>query len=208
MFGPAPPAPDLRLYTASDINTKFSTPYASAMEAYFAAKTLSRTATKEFVEREKPSFEYVNLLPALVFGPNELATNLKELMTSSCGAVMGSLIDLKIPEMIGASVHVDDVARAHIDALKPSVPGNRDYILSSDAPEGIIWDDAKEVVRQTFPEAVESGVLKLQGSMPTRPWRLETRDTEEAFGWKHISLVETVKALVGQYLELVAAEKK
>ncbi|KAE9372728.1 putative 3-beta hydroxysteroid dehydrogenase/isomerase [Stipitochalara longipes BDJ] len=208
MFGPAPPTPDLTLFTAADINTKFATPYSSAMEAYFASKTLSRTATKEFMEREKPSFEFVNLLPTLVFGPDELATKSQDLMTNSCGVVLGSLMDAQIPEMIGAGVHVDDVARAHIDGLKQSVPGNKDYILSSDAPEGICWEDAKEVVKRNFSEAVEKGVLKLKGSMPTRPWRLETRDTEDAFGWKHISLEETVKALVGQYLGFVEAEKK
>jgi len=122
--------------------------------------------------------------------------------------VLGCLSGAQIPEMIGASVHVDDVARAHVDGLKQSVPGNRDYILSSDAPEGIEWQDMIKFVKKDFPEAVENGVFKLQGSMPTRPWRLQTSDTEEAFGWKHISLEETVKALAEQYLEFVEVEKK
>ena len=208
MFGPASRAPDRTLYTAADINTTFSTPYSSAMEAYFASKSLSRVATKEFMEREKPSFEFVNLLPALVFGPDELATNTQELMAGGNGLVLGCLMGAQIPEMIGASVHVDDVARAHVDGLKQSVPGNRDYILSSDAPEGIEWEDMMEIVKKSFPDAVGKGVFKLQGSMPTRPWRLETTDTEEAFGWKHISLEETVKSLVEQYLGFVEVEKK
>ena len=208
MFGPPSRASDRTLYCAADINTKFSTPYSSNMEAYFASKSFSRVATKEFMEMEKPSFEFVNLLPALVFGPDELATNTQELMAGGNGLVLGCLLGAQIPEMIGASVHVDDVAKAHVDGLKQSVPGNRDYILSSDAPEGIQWEDMMEVVRRNFPEVVKNGVFKLQGRMPTRPWRLETRDTEEAFGWKHISLEETVKALVRQYLGFVEAEKK
>jgi len=54
---------------------------------------------------------------------------------------------------------------------------------------------------------VEEGVLKLKGSLKLRPWRLDTRETEEAFGWKFISFEETVKELVQQYLGLVEAEK-
>ena len=207
MFGPAPPTPDLTVFTAADINPN-PAKASSAMEAYFASKTLSRIATKEFTEKEKPSFEFVNLLPTMVFGPDELATNAQELMTNACGLVLGALKDVKMPEMIGATVHVNDVARAHIDGLKSSVPGNRDYILSSDVPEGISWEDAEKAVRKSFPEAVSEGILKLEGRMPLKPWRLDTRDTEDAFGWKPISFEETVKELVEQYLGFVEAEKK
>lgn len=199
MFGPAPATPDLRLFTAASIASP-SKPYSSAMEAYFASKTLSRIATTEFMEREKPNFEFVNLLPALVFGPDELATNVQELMVSSRGMALGLLMDIKMPVMIGASVHVDDVARAHVDALKASVPGNKEYILSSDAPEGFVWDDAKKFVKESFPGVAESGALKLEGSMETRPWRLDTTETEAAFGWKHIPFEDTIKELVAQYL--------
>jgi nucleoside-diphosphate-sugar epimerase len=207
MFGPAPPSPDLTLFTAADISS-VPAKASSAMEAYFASKTLSRMATKEFMEKEKPSFEFVNLLPTMVFGPDELATNVQELMTNASGLVLRALMDVKLPPMIGATVHVDDVARAHVDGLKSSVPGNRDYILSSDVPEGICWDDAERAVKSHFPEAVEKGILKLEGSMPLKPWRLDTKETEDAFGWKPISYEETVKELVEQYLGLVEAEKK
>jgi nucleoside-diphosphate-sugar epimerase len=207
MFGPAPPAPDLTLFTAADINCK-PAKVSSAIEAYFASKTLSRIATKEFLEKGKPSFELVNLLPTMVFGPDELATNVKELMTRDRRMVLSALMDVKMPEMIGATVHVDDVARAHIQGLKSSVPGNRDYILSSDVPEGICWEDVEEAIRRNFPEAVEKGILKLEGKLAMRPWRLDTRETEEVFGWKPITFEETLKELVAQYLGFVKAEAK
>jgi nucleoside-diphosphate-sugar epimerase len=206
MFGPAPPTPDLTLFTAADINAN-PAEASSAMEAYFASKTLSRIATKEFMEKEKPSFEFVNLLPTMVFGPDELATNVQELRTNACGLVLSALMDVKMPEMVGATVHVDDVAKAHIEGLKSSVPGNKDYILSSDVPEGTCWEAAEKIVKKKFPEAVDKGILKLKGSMSLRPWRLDTRETEEAFGWKPISFEETVEDLVEQYLTLVEAEK-
>jgi nucleoside-diphosphate-sugar epimerase len=208
MFGPASPSPDLTLFSAADINSNLSKPYTSAMDAYFASKTLSRIATTQFMEREKPRFEFVNLLPTLVFGPDELATNVTELMASSRAVALGPLMEAQIPHMVGAGVHVDDVARAHLDALKIKVPGNKDYILSSDTPEGFCWEDSKKFVRRCFPEAVERGVFKLKGSIKTKPWRLNTTETEEAFGWKCISFEETMKELVEQYLGLVEAEKK
>lgn len=202
MFGPAPPTTDLTVFTTANINLN-PAKASSAMEAYFASKALSRIATTDFMEREKPSFEFVNLLPTMVFGPDELATNIQELMVSSRGLVLGALMDVKMPEMIGATIHVDDVARAHIDALKSSVPGNNEYILSSDVPEGICWDDAENTVRREFPEAVAQGILKLEGCMPLKPWRLDTKATDEAFGWKPISFEKTVVDLVEQYLRLV-----
>lgn len=179
------------------------------MEAYFASKTLSRIATHDFMASHKPHFEYVNLLPTMVFGPDELATNATELMASSCALALGFLMENKFlsPEAVGATVHVDDVARAHIDALKPSVPGNKDYILSSDAPEGIVWEDGKAMVRREFPEAVEKGVWGLKGEMGTKKWRLDVSETEKAFGWEFVSFEETYKELVEQYLGFIEAGK-
>lgn len=159
------------------------------------------------MEEKKPGFEFVNLLPTVVFGPDELATNAAELMTASNSLILGPLLYANMPQMVGATVHVDDTARAHIDALKPSVQANKDYILSSDAPDGVDWEDAQNYVRQSFPEAVENGTLKLGASMSARTWRLDTRDTEKEFGWEFVSFKETLKELVGQYLKFVPAEK-
>jgi nucleoside-diphosphate-sugar epimerase len=208
MFGPAPASPDLTLFTAAEINANIAGPYGTSTEAYFASKTLSRIATRKFMEEEKPDYEFVNLLPTVVFGPDELATNAAELVTSGNSFVLGPLLDVNIPQMVGATVHVDDAARAHLDALKLSVPGNRDYILSSDAPDGVSWEDAQNYVRRFFPDAVENGKLKMGGSMRARIWRLDTQETEKEFGWKFVSFNETLKELVEQYLMFVAAEKK
>lgn len=206
MFDPAPASPDLTLFTAADINSNIAGPYGTAMEAYFASKTLSRIATRKFMEgEEKPEFEFVNLLPTVVFGPDERATNAAELVTAGNYLALGPLLDVNVPQMAGATVHVDDAARAHIDALKPTVQGNRDYILSSDAPDGLDWADAQNHIRRIFPEAVENGTLKLGSSSRARTWRLDTRETEKEFGWKFVSFKETLRELVGQYLMFVAA---
>lgn len=141
----------------------------------------------------------------MVIGPDARASSGAELMESTRALVLGLLMESTGPELVGATVHVDDVAQAHIDALKPSVPGNTDYILSSDAPEGIVWEDAKDIVRKEFPNAVESGILRLSGSMGTRKFRVNTSETVKAFGWRCASFYKTIKDLVGQYLGFIKA---
>ncbi|EPE35749.1 NAD(P)-binding Rossmann-fold containing protein [Glarea lozoyensis ATCC 20868] len=208
MFGPAPPSPDLTIFTAADINSNNAGPYSSSIEAYFASKALARIATKKFMDEEKPAFEFVNLLPSVVVGPDELATNAAEVLKGGNQFTLGPLLDANIPQMVGAAVHVDDVVRAHIDALKPGVQGNREYILSSDAPDGINWDDVQQHVKKSFPEAVEKGTLKLGASVTARPWRLDAQATEKAFGWKFAPFTETLGEVVEQYLKFVEVEKK
>ena len=209
MFGPPPAAPDQTLYTAADINSDSSGPYSTAMEAYFAAKTLSRIATRKFMEEEQPEFEVVNLLPTVVFGPDELATNTKELVSGGNTLALGPLLYPDFSQVMGATVHIDDVARAHIDALKLSVSGNKDYILSSNAPGGFNWEESKGYIRRSFPEAVDNGILRLDAcEKGRRAWRLDTSDTEENFGWSFITFEETLRGVVGQYLHLLEMEKK
>lgn len=200
LFGYPSNPPDLTLFTPEYINASPSKPYSSSMEAYCASKSLSRIAAQDFMTSHHPSFEIVSLLPTIVFGPDELATSVEELMVGSRALALGPLLGTDFPEMVGATVHVADVARAHIDALKLSIPGNKSYILSSDAPSGIVWADATIFIQRMFPSAVDSGTLTLKGSMPTKKWMLDTYDTENRFGWKFASFEETMKGLVEQYL--------
>lgn len=92
-----------------------------------------------------------------------------------------------------------------MDALTENVPGNKDYILTSDGVEGIQWDNGKDFVRKGVQGAVEK--LKLDGTMPTMQWKIDASATEEVFGWKFKSFEETMKDLVGQYLELLKNDR-
>lgn len=48
----------------------------------------------------------------------------------------------------------------------------------------------------------EGKLLKLGGSLPTMRWPLDVKSTEEAFGWKFKKYENTMKELIGQYIEL------
>lgn len=42
---------------------------APALDKYLASKTLADRATWEFLEKNKPAFEVVNIMPTYVYGP-------------------------------------------------------------------------------------------------------------------------------------------
>ena len=190
-------------YTPPGPEAHFNSP----IEAYGAAKALALQATKQFVEKEKPLFDVVNIMPSMVIGRNELNTTKEEIASGTNGSVMGPLLGTKASApVLGASVHINDVARAHIDALNPSIPGNRDFICSSGGPEGTEWNDVKEIAERHFGKAVSKGTLTLDGTIATRPIRLDASDTEEIFGWKFAGLEQQVKSIVEHYLEHVSDE--
>ncbi|EHK20906.1 uncharacterized protein TRIVIDRAFT_50565, partial [Trichoderma virens Gv29-8] len=199
-----------RLYSASDLNSNPHKPYGSAMEAYWASKAYSRIATREFVEKKKPHFDFVHLLPSVVFGPDErIPPNgaADELLKDSRAAVIAPALDGSTNSpfpFVGVPVHVADVARAHVDAVDTTrIPGNTEYILSSDTPDGIVWDrDTAAVARKYFPGEVQSKVLPLEGTLPCIKFRLDGDTTERAFGWKFTSFEQTMRELLTQYVKL------
>ncbi|KAM0253341.1 hypothetical protein ACHAQJ_007291 [Trichoderma viride] len=199
-----------RLYSSSDLNSDPQKPYGSAMEAYWASKAYSRIATREFVEQKRPQFDFVHLLPSVVIGPDEriLPTgSADELLTDSRAAVLAPALDGSTNSpfpFVGIPVHVADVARAHVDAVDTTrIPGNSEYILSSDTPDGIVWDrDIRAVANKYFSEEVQNKTLPLEGTLPCIKFRLDGDSTEKVFGWKFTSFEQTMRDLIIQYIQL------
>ncbi|RDW73569.1 hypothetical protein BP6252_07476 [Coleophoma cylindrospora] len=195
------------VFTELDINSNPIRPFHNSMQAYWASKALSRMASNSFIAERKPQFELINLLPTVVIGPDELATDAASLLSGTRALVMGPVLGQKSDiALLGIQVHVDDVARAHVDALNPSVPGNSEYVLSSDGPDGIQWNDAVEIIASAFPGAMAT--LPLDGSLDTIKVKIDVSTTEKAFRWKFQSFRRAMKDLVGQYLELLEGEER
>ncbi|KIL87019.1 hypothetical protein FAVG1_09573 [Fusarium avenaceum] len=198
-----------KVFTARDAltPTNLDGPFANAIDAYGVSKAAALAATERFIEEEKPSFEVINILPSMVTGKNELNRSPEDVGKGSNGTTLGVLLNNKSEfPTLGVSVHVNDVARAHIDALNTAFQGNRNYLCSSGGVEGTTWDDAKDIVRRHLPKAVADGVLPLEGSQPSRPIRLDSSETEEAFGWKFASFEEQVKSVAEHFVKLSAAK--
>lgn len=182
------------------------------MEAYWASKALARIRTRDFVLHEKPQFDYVNLLPSVVIGPDErISKDPQSLLQGTRASVLAPALTSSLNSSfpyVGVPVHVTDVARAHVDAINKSrIPGNSEYILSSDTPEGVEWDrDIRRICEKYFPDQVQSGVLPLEGSLASIKWRLDGARTEKVFGWRFTSFEETMRQLISQYLHLKSQE--
>ncbi|KAH0545365.1 hypothetical protein FGG08_000506 [Glutinoglossum americanum] len=192
-----------KLYSEADITPAPNGPFHSSWEAYSASKRLSYYATSDWYEATKPQFDIIRLMPSFVIGKNELITDKKNFITGSNALVSGVLFgDKATAPNVGVTVHLDDVAKAHVQALSPKIEGNQDFILSSDCPEGIVYDDAIEITKKSFPDAVASGLFPLGGTHPTAKIKMDVSKAEKAFGWTFQPYEEQVKNLVRHWIEL------
>lgn len=106
------------------------------IHAYAVGKSHALAASELFVKNEKPQFDIISLLPSVIVGKNELHTTKEEVVASVNSVILGPLLDRKAEILLGQSVHVNDVAKAHIDSLNPSIPGNTRLMVSSEGIQG------------------------------------------------------------------------
>ncbi|KAL2071870.1 hypothetical protein VTL71DRAFT_13105 [Oculimacula yallundae] len=183
-----------------DIKGKFEIP----LLAYAASKALSLEAAEAFIDEKKPHFETVFLMPTLVVGANGLAKTAEETLLSTSGLLLKLLLGQPGNPIIGVSVHVDDVAKLHVLALKPEVPAGR-YLVSSEGPKGSDWHSGFAVVKKYFPDAVGK-VFVTEAERYIVPANVDVTKTEEAFDFKFASFEEQAKSAIGNYVDLLAKE--
>jgi nucleoside-diphosphate-sugar epimerase len=134
-------------------------PYTHVFEAYAASKVRALVATKDFIKEKKPEWDVINIMPSFVVGDNENVTDPNLIADGTVGAAFAQVIgkDSGWGAVPSTSVHVEDVARLHVEALKPEVDGNQSFLAVSEGERGTRWEEAKEIVKRNFPEAVEKG---------------------------------------------------
>jgi len=173
-------------------------PYNSTFAAYAASKVASLHHAEAWVARERPAFDVVYLHPGFVLGRNDNATSPGQAMQGTNSVVLALLLGKRFGPYAGTTVHVEDVARAHVLSLDPSVFGNQSYILSQSSR----WNDAREIARRCYPEAIKNKMLVMGGSVRTTHLPIDISLTEETFGFTFASYEEQVKSIVDQYLDL------
>jgi nucleoside-diphosphate-sugar epimerase len=165
-------------------------PYRTPFEAYTAAKITTLHREEQWARLEQPAFDLVHMVPGHVFGPNELITDPAEaLRTGSNGIVLAPVTGTASAAEPGVTVHVDDVAEAHVRALDPSTPGNRLYILSSGDIEGTR-------LARDFLEHV-GATLANNGTLPTVVFRVDASESARALGMDFIPYERQVRDTVG-----------
>jgi hypothetical protein len=101
------------------------------------------------------------------------------------------------------SVHVQDIARLHVESLDPRIEGNQSFLAVSEGERGTRWEEAIDTMARNFPGAVKKGVLKNNGTAATKRTKVNCERTGKVFGWKFQSYDEQVKSVTKQYLGLV-----
>lgn len=179
----------------------------TAWAAYPASKRIAHDAATKFMETKSPNFDLVRLMPAYVQGRNQLVTDKDKLRGGSNDVMMDLILGKKAPApRFGSTVLVDDVAKMLVLALDPDrAKGGENYIAAgSPSGKGIRWEDATEIAKDLFPEAVRSGVLPLGGRQESVTVDYDVSKSEKAFGFQFADLETQVKSLVGQYVELAS----
>jgi nucleoside-diphosphate-sugar epimerase len=174
------------------------------MQAYSNSKALAYYATLDWIEENKPAFDVINIQPSFVIGANELNQTVKEMVTGSNSLALQPLLGATVGQAVGFStVHVDDVATAHVKALDPTVKGGQSFLLAVPKQTGN-WDDAIEIAKKLYP-GIEAK-FPLNGSVLTRTVLSDTSKATNELGITFKLFDEQIQSLVGHLLELKDAE--
>lgn len=181
-------------------------PYGTEFRAYAASKVAALLSAERWRRLTEPPFDVVHLHPSFVTGRKHLANTERDLLLGSNSIILGTCLGHDFSEddggvmrgFIGASVHIDDVAQAHIRALHPDLLRSRSYILSQPAR----WEDIKTIIAEEFPDAVRARMLVLAGRISTITLWVDAEDAIIDLGMPFRGFQEQVAEVVGQYLEL------
>lgn len=176
-------------------------PFGGLFAAYGAGKVAALNATEKHLETLKPHFDINHIAPAFVIGKHELARNRAEVVAGTNGAALGHVLGSDIGPTPSTSVFVNDVARMHVLALDPKIPGGR-LFLGVGGGSDTRWEESFDIVRKHFPEAVANGPFPLTGKNPTKKLTFDNKYTKETLGMEFASFEEQVISVAEHYLEL------
>ena len=83
-------------------------------------------------------------------------------------------------------------------ALEPQAPGNQAFIVSTPTQ----WESVFDIVKEEFPEAVNSGQIPSNGEVLTLGVNFNTRRSEEILEMKYRGFEDQVKDIIDHYLAL------
>lgn len=173
-------------------------PFAHQLFAYAASKSMALDAAENYIKTQSPGYDVVFLMPSFVFGPSKIAQDPEEFNKGSNTILMNHLLGKSSEPLLTVSVHIDDVAKIHVESLKPSVPAGR-YLLDR---SGTDWSVALPVVKKNFPETIGK-VFPEEVAVQTIPIKLDSTKAEKAFGIEFKSFEEQVKDTAAYYTSIL-----
>ncbi|KAF2155501.1 NAD(P)-binding protein [Myriangium duriaei CBS 260.36] len=174
------------------------------MVAYVASKIAALRRAEAWMSSTEVAFDMITIHPSFVLGRDDLTNTIEGFESGTNSLALGPLLG-KIQDNArsATTVHVDDVALAHVLSLNPKISGGQAFLLSNNGYDGMQWDHAKMYAAKHFPEAVERNLLPNNGSTPSRQIFLDTTKTEQVLGIKLKTFEEQVVSVAGHYLEIL-----
>lgn len=182
-------------------------PYMNEFHAYAASKTASLNKAESWMAERKPQFDLVSIHPAFIEGHDALVKTPEEAMKGTNGVILRVAKGIKAPFALpGNSVHNDDVARLHVEALdRAKIPAGA-YLASANTPrntlDGSRWETINDLIAKYFPEQIKSGVLDNTGFQPSIAHKIDSSKTEKTFGWELQEFGPQVQSVVQMYLDV------
>ncbi|KAK1730110.1 hypothetical protein CaCOL14_013136 [Colletotrichum acutatum] len=178
-------------------------PYGSGFGAYRASKIAALRASEAWMKEHGTStnFDLVSIIPAWIWGRDELSTTAESLLSGSNSVLLEYLRGRKSDTPILSSfVSVDDVAASHVRALSPSVSGKQSFLLG----RYVAMEEARVIAMENYPQAFADGVYSADGSQPTVSIPTDASEGERLLGRKFVSGGDMVRDVAGQFLQLDA----
>lgn len=167
--------------------------------AYCASKKLAEKAAWDWVEANKPGFDFVAINPPWVFGPHvDGVDDLKNLNQSS--AVLSQLLDAaQVPPVDFAGfVDVRDLATAQILALETPAAGGQRFLFGSHFD----YQTAADLLRESVPELKSRIPEGTPGAGLTQGvYAIDGSKAERVLGIKYTPLKETLKDSFAEFVE-------
>lgn len=174
-----------------DENGDFSN--AAPFSHYHASKLLADQVTRDFIKENKPHFAVVTIHPGFIYGHNIMQLTAAELSGTN-GMLFNSIMN-NVPIPLALSVHIQDVADAHIRALAPEIKHGSKYLLVS--PK-YTWADVVGILKKHYANVP----WKLDPNTPTGDKSRDTSKAEKELGIKWKTIEEQVCSVMDQQLSL------
>ncbi|CAD0087963.1 unnamed protein product, partial [Aureobasidium vineae] len=165
---------------------------------YRISKVLAHQATRDFREKEKPSYKLLTTHPTLVIGESRIQSSAEQV--DLVNNMLWMTIQYGNPAFPSLWVDIKDVAAAHVRAIDCSAPSGTEFITSG--PE-VSWDEIAEFMKQEYPE-----LGKLEPNYEGPKTRAETVNPEKYLGMEWLPWQQTIREMVEQQLSFQEKSSK
>lgn len=171
--------------------------------SYCAAKGLAERAAWDWLEKNKPSFDFVAIDPPWIFGPTLGGIGSLEHLNESTEAIWKLVGAKQVPPLdFGGFADVRVIGEAHLKAFEVKEAGNQRFLVGSHFD----YQTAVDHLRKDFPGLHDRIPEGNPGSGVTQPiYQLDGSKAQKVLGIEYIPLEVTLKDTLAGLLD---AEKQ